>query len=153
MNIKKLKLDRWMIQYAEHDQGIPAKHECMERLRVNEYPYMVKSYPRIGNTTWGDGRYLIGKDCFFVLNNIMYTEDGDTMFKYELSLLNCYEDITRVDKILELYSLEVQLFGEATKGTLRLSSAIFRVRERQQRRRGLAMMRKRIREGVNAKSS
>jgi len=153
MNLKMLPLQRWMIDYAEHDQGIPAKHECFEKLRVSQHSYMTKSYPRLGDTSWPDGRFLSGDECFFVLNNIMYTEDGAEMFKYEMKLQNEYEALTRVDKILELYDLEVQLFGKATKDTIRLRSAIGRLKERQQMRKGLAMMKKRLKEKVKERKN
>jgi len=145
MNIKMLKLCHWMVDYAEHDQGIPHKHEHFENLRKREYPYMVKSYPKIGVTDWPDGRYLQGMECFFVLNGIKYSDDF-SMFKYDMEISNDYQDITRVDKILQLHRIELEIFGEASKNTARLYRAILRVKEHQQMYKPLAAMKKRIKE-------
>lgn len=151
MNLKMLKLQSWMIDYAEHDQGIEPIRPFMKKLREREYPYMVKSYPRVGDTTWPDGRFLQGKDCFFAMNGILYKGDYP-MFKYEMDKLNAYQDLTRVDKILELRDLEIALCGEASVSTRRLCSAIWYIKENQLMRKSLAMLKKRIRETKNEQS-
>lgn len=151
MNLKILPLQSWMIAYAEYDQGIEPKRPFMEKVRAGEYPYMVKSYPRVGDTTWPDGRFLQGRDCFFAMNGILYRGDYP-MFKYEMDKLNAYQDLTRVGKILELHDLEIALYGEASASTRRLCSAIHYVKENQLMRKSLAMLKKLIRETKNEQS-
>ena len=144
-----MKLESWMVDYAEYEQGIPAKHKFFEKKRAEQHPYMVKSYWRLGHTPYPNGQYMYGKECFFVLNSIAYNGDGE-MFKYCMGLLNAYQKLTRVGKIEQLANLESELYGKNSTKTIELMSAIHKFRHKQSMRKrcnaSLRKMRERIKE-------
>jgi hypothetical protein len=84
---------------------------------------MKDSYPREGVSPYPDGRYMRGCVCFFVVNGIVYKGEAG-MFKYNLSMLNSAEQLTRVDKIRQMYKLEVELYGKPTNSTSLLIRAL-----------------------------
>ena len=137
MNLKVLKLENWQISYANYDQGIDLHDAPSFNLRNEaEYPYLKEKYPRVDiETNYSDNQYLYIDICLFVVNGVAYKNDIET-FKYDLEALDTFSKITRVDKIKQLYKLEVELFGEAQKKTRKLKQSLLDYQYRRSLKKG-----------------
>jgi hypothetical protein len=150
MNLKAMKLDRWMVSFAKYDQGIK-QSSFSEKLCKYEQPYMTESYPRLLlPSKLPNNQYAKGDDSWFVFNGVAYKYDA-SMFKYCLGLLNNYEEITRTDKIYQLRKLEIEMYGEASEKTRRIVGAISNLRASIPTRKRMCAFRKRIKHKIKDK--
>ncbi|AUS01831.1 hypothetical protein NVP1293O_43 [Vibrio phage 1.293.O._10N.261.52.E1] len=118
MNIKVLPLSGWMKDYGDYDQGVPLKHDILRRQQERQYIHMKVAHPRLEipvneGFLKHEGRYLIGRLCFFVRNGVAYLEgDEGRMFLYDLQILKDKELVKDKVAVETLLKAELKVFGK-----------------------------------------